>query len=191
MNYRINIVGNAYSIAESISMCDTVIDEHFRRSLGNNYMELFDKAGTGAVSPTGTVPIIPATVAVTAVTKTATKRIAKSPPVASPPLPPPAAKKVDKVAEDKEDASVNFSVDDHFAKALGETWNKLKATQRREVEVEDVVEEEEDEQDENVSNGMEEEDSSGGFSDSEDDENRSRGNRGKSNKRLRTDRRSD
>lgn len=196
MNYRINIVGYAYSIAESISMCDTVIDEHFRRSLGNNYMELFDKTGTGAVSPTGTgaVPTIPAAVAVTpvtAVTKTATKRVAKSPPVASPPLPPPAAKKVDKVveAEDKEDANVNFSVDDHFAKALGETWNKLKATQRREVEVEEV--QEEDEQDENESDGMEEEDSSGGFSDSEDDENRSRGNRGKSNKRLRTDRRSD
>lgn len=176
-------------------MCDTVIDEHFRRSLGNNYMELFDKTGTGAVSPTGAVPIIPATVAVTAVTKTATKRVAKSPPVASPPAQQSVAlvKKVDKVveAEDKEDANVNFSVDDHFAKALGETWNKLKATQRREVEVEEVVEEEEDEQDENVSDGMEEEDSSGGFSDSEDDENRSRGNRGKSNKRLRTDRRSD
>ncbi|GAB0086871.1 hypothetical protein DMENIID0001_010720 [Sergentomyia squamirostris] len=30
-------------LPDSISMCDTVIDEHFRRSLGNNYMALFSK----------------------------------------------------------------------------------------------------------------------------------------------------
>lgn len=108
-------------VTESISMCDTVIDEHFRRSLGNNYMELFDAA---------------------AVTKTSTKRVVKSSP------PPPSAttetkktpievtpkEKAAAAAPRKEDDNeeVNFSVDDHFAKALGETWNKLKATHRRE-----------------------------------------------------------
>ncbi|XP_059607743.1 uncharacterized protein LOC132255653 isoform X2 [Phlebotomus argentipes] len=64
-------------LPESISMCDTVIDEHFRRSLGNNYMTLFSK------------------------------NYAKA---------------------DIEEDAISLSVDDHFAKALGDTWQKIKAT---------------------------------------------------------------
>lgn len=62
-------------------MCDTVIDEHFRRSLGNNYMELFDNSKNNKASSKPKV----------------------------------------------ETSSISLSVDDHFAKALGDTWNKLKA----------------------------------------------------------------
>ena len=53
-------------------VCDPVIEEHFRRSLGNIYKE---------------------------------------------PEPAPASNSV----------SITGSVDDHFAKALGETWHQIKA----------------------------------------------------------------
>lgn len=33
-------------------MCDTVIDEHFRRSLGNNYMDLIENGAGGAAKKT-------------------------------------------------------------------------------------------------------------------------------------------
>lgn len=165
-------------------MCDTVIDEHFRRSLGNNYMELFDKTGaTAGTSPTGAVPsvaVAPVTAAVVA--KTATKRVVKSPQPAPVPVAVAPVKKEEVVVAEKEDSNVNFSVDDHFAKALGETWNKLKAGQRRDVE--EVVDGDDNSETEDDSG------SEGGDNSGDSGESRNR-NRRKSNKRLRTERRRD
>lgn len=107
-------------------MCDTVIDEHFRRSLGNNYMELFDK-GTAAVTPpngSSSPPGVPVTVL------PAKRAVSPPAPVAAPPP--------------KKSHNVSVSVDDHFAKALGETWNKLKATQGKQEEEDELGDEEED-----------------------------------------------
>lgn len=170
-------------------MCDTVIDEHFRRSLGNNYMELFDKTtgATAGTSPTGAVPSVPVAVApITAVvTKTAIKRVVKSPQPASAPVPVLVVKKEEVVVVEKEDSNVNFSVDDHFAKALGETWNKLKAGQRREVEREEEEAHGDDNSETEDDSGSEGEDNSG---DSGESRNRNKRN---CSKRLRTERRRD
>lgn len=78
-------------------MCDPVIDEHFRRSLGERYTHLFAPAATerssnesssgvtgGSSSSSSAAANMASTVSVT-----------------------------------------GLSVDDHFAKALGETWLKL------------------------------------------------------------------
>lgn len=76
-------------------MCDPIIDEHFRRSLGKDYVAIFSN---------NNIP----------------KEIA-------PPVKPPAASPKDttnSVIELMD--SEGLTVDDHFAKALGDTWFKLK-----------------------------------------------------------------
>lgn len=70
-------------------MCDPIIDEHFRRSLGKDYHSLFSNNNP---------PPIPA------------KTSPKSTPTTN-------------VIELMDPAGL--SVDDHFAKALGDTWVKL------------------------------------------------------------------
>lgn len=124
-------------------MCDTVIDEHFRRSLGNNYMELFDKSSNGGSAvvkaPISSTPTIggvvgPAPTPMALKTKRVVKTTPPPPPVVAEVKKPPEVqeeKEDDEDMADAEDANVNFSVDDHFAKALGETWNKLKANNHR------------------------------------------------------------
>lgn len=154
-------------------MCDTVIDEHFRRSLGNNYMELFDKT-QGVTVPAGSngasSPPAGAASAV-AVAKTGTKRIVKSPS-------PPVAKAA---------SMISVSVDDHFAKALGATWNKLKATtHRREEETEDEEDIDGDFDDDFSGEGSEDQQEENDFEEDEEDDAASRIRR--KNKRLRTDR---
>lgn len=150
-------------------MCDTVIDEHFRRSLGNNYMELFDKT-QGVTVPAGSngASSPPAGAAALAVAKTGMKRIVKSP---SPPMA-------------KAASTVSVSVDDHFAKALGETWNKLKATHRREegTDEEDIDGDLDDFSEEGSEDQQEEDD----FEEDDEDDAETRIRR--KNKRLRTDR---
>lgn len=91
-------------------MIDPVIDEHFRRSLGADYMNLFgNKKSTNLkiiskrISP---VPVPPAK-------------------ATSPPAPVDAVKTVLAVPEQVD--TIAMSVDDHFAKALGgDTWKQLK-----------------------------------------------------------------
>lgn len=86
-------------------MIDPVIDEHFRRSLGADYMNLFgNKKSTNL--------------------KIISKKISPvSPPVKST-SPTPVAKSVT-VPEQVD--TIEMSVDDHFAKALGgDTWKQLK-----------------------------------------------------------------
>lgn len=87
-------------------MIDPVIDEHFRRSLGADYMNLFgNKKSTNL--------------------KIISKRISPVPPVkATSPAPTDAVKTV---AVPEQVDTIEMSVDDHFAKALGgDTWKQLK-----------------------------------------------------------------
>lgn len=91
-NYRTSVVTQAQrdDMPSGISMCDPIIDEHFRRSLGKDYVKIFSNNNAPPKDP----PIV------------------KSPP-----------KMKDKVMELMD--STGLSVDDHFAKALGDTWLKL------------------------------------------------------------------
>ncbi|GBP15146.1 Transcription cofactor vestigial-like protein 4 [Eumeta japonica] len=91
---------------DSVSMCDPVIDEHFRRSLGDNYMSLFKK---NEVQP-GPKPN--------------TKDRASSPILFNKFADPPRPTKI--IAMDVDDASL--SVDDHFTKALGDTWRQIQTS---------------------------------------------------------------
>lgn len=88
-------------------MCDPIIDEHFRRSLGSDYHTVF-----------------------------ANNNVPKEPPKESPPArkeSPIIVEENLKELKDKESTtsvielmeSAGLSVDDHFAKALGDTWTKL------------------------------------------------------------------
>ncbi|XP_045493600.1 uncharacterized protein LOC123692847 [Colias croceus] len=92
---------------DSLSMCDTVIEEHFRRSLGDNYMNLFKK-NTEAVQP-GPKPN--------------TKDRASSPILFKTEEPPKPTKIIAMEVDDP-----SLSVDDHFAKALGDTWKKIQTS---------------------------------------------------------------
>lgn len=92
----------------SMSMCDPVIDEHFRRSLGDDYMNLFKKNSDASAQP-GPKPN--------------TKDRASSP-IQFKPEEPPKPTKI--IAMEVDDASV--SVDDHFAKALGDTWRQIQTS---------------------------------------------------------------
>ncbi|KPI97825.1 Transcription cofactor vestigial-like protein 4 [Papilio xuthus] len=94
----------------SMSMCDPVIDEHFRRSLGDDYMNLFKK-NTEQVQP-GPKPN--------------TKDRASSPIQFKPEEP----KSTKIIAMEVDDASM--SVDDHFAKALGDTWRQIQTSRQKE-----------------------------------------------------------
>ncbi|XP_018897366.2 uncharacterized protein [Bemisia tabaci] len=75
-------------------MCDPVIDEHFRRSLGKDYSSVFPEKQTNCPS-------------------NSSSRIS------------------DASGDDSNDVSASsLSVDDHFAKALGETWILLQQQQQ-------------------------------------------------------------
>lgn len=72
-------------------MCDPIIDEHFRRSLGKDYVAVFSNNNVS-----------------TKETSKPAKAIPKAP---------------SSVIELMDNSGL--SVDDHFAKALGDTWLKL------------------------------------------------------------------
>ncbi|XP_072940424.1 uncharacterized protein Tgi isoform X2 [Epargyreus clarus] len=99
----------------SMSMCDPVIDEHFRRSLGDDYMNLFKKNSTPEAVAPGPKPN--------------TKDRASSPIQFKAEEPPKPAKII---AMEVDDASV--SVDDHFAKALGDTWRQIQTSRLKDNE---------------------------------------------------------
>lgn len=94
-------------------MCDPVIDEHFRRSLGDDYMNLFKK-NTEDAQP-GPKPN--------------TKDRASSP-IQFKTDEPPKPSKI--IAMEVDDASV--SVDDHFAKALGDTWRQIQTSRLKDTD---------------------------------------------------------
>lgn len=90
-NYRTSVITQTQrdDMPSGISMCDPIIDEHFRRSLGKDYVKIFSNNNAPPKDP-----------------------IIKTPPKIN-----------DKVMELMD--STGLSVDDHFAKALGDTWLKL------------------------------------------------------------------
>lgn len=110
-------------------MIDPVIDEHFRRSLGADYMHLFEKRAQPGEED------IPVASSKPSPKSVSPKSAPKSP--ASPTIviveedesPSPASSvtpdnvRADNVREQPD--SIELSVDDHFAKALGDTWKKL------------------------------------------------------------------
>lgn len=101
---------------ESISMIDPVIDEHFRRSLGADYMHLFEaKSKSAESSPKPSPPLRVSPSLSVRSTNSLASSTSSSTKVAS-----PKAKKAS-----KQTINVEMSVDDHFAKALGATWKKL------------------------------------------------------------------
>lgn len=87
-------------------MIDPVIDEHFRRSLGADYMNLFgNKKSTNL--------------------KIISKKNSPAPPAKTISPTPMAVAKT--VAAPEQADTIEMSVDDHFAKALGgDTWKQLK-----------------------------------------------------------------
>ncbi|CAF4897793.1 unnamed protein product [Pieris macdunnoughi] len=100
---RPSVIKTSEPPPDSLSMCDTVIEEHFRRSLGDNYMNLIKKNTDGAQPGP----------------KPNTKDRASSPIQFK--ADEPKTTKI--IAMDVDDPSL--SVDDHFAKALGDTWRQL------------------------------------------------------------------
>lgn len=121
-------------VPSSMSMCDPVIDEHFRRSLGADYMALFGKKPTSLTSENSNA----------AASKPPTKDRGSSPIMfASDPCinflatqdktgektSEPTQKQSEEVKNNESIAmevdSAGLSVDEHFAKALGDTWKKI------------------------------------------------------------------
>lgn len=113
-------------------MVDPVIDEHFRRSLGADYMNLFGKG----VDPLKSASSLTAAAAIAAANINKLPQL--SPPVQS------ATKTTNRRTKDAHQSDdngssnsngdnndkgtaedVEMSVDDHFAKALGATWKQL------------------------------------------------------------------
>lgn len=89
-------------------MIDPVIDEHFRRSLGADYMNLFgNKKSTNL--------------------KIISKKISPNMTSTLRTTPPSPVAVVKTVADSDPVDTIEMSVDDHFAKALGgDTWKQLK-----------------------------------------------------------------
>lgn len=134
---------------ESISMVDPVIDEHFRRSLGADYMNLFGKKhetaakNTSAASlspvqrrsphPNQINPTIESSQPTTPTSSSCSPHNKSlSSPKASPSqnVSPAGVDAVDGINE-KSNATIAMSVDDHFAKALGATWTQLQQAEKQ------------------------------------------------------------
>lgn len=97
-------------------MCDPVIDEHFRRSLGERYTHLFASSSTSSTtsnlatsndSTSREANKLPSTVNVTGLSGILQQQTNK--------------------CLVSSNSLFLFLVDDHFAKALGETWLKLQS----------------------------------------------------------------
>ncbi|XP_066260975.1 transcription cofactor vestigial-like protein 4 isoform X1 [Euwallacea similis] len=84
------MVSNRDHLPSGISMCDTVIEEHFRRSLGQDYHTIFQSSSHAKEKEESSKP-----------QETANTKV------------------VEFLDE------TGLSVDDHFAKALGDTWKQL------------------------------------------------------------------
>jgi len=122
------------------SSADPLLDEHFRRSLGEQkYRSLFNE-GKG-LGEAGRSPPSPASAP--SPTSSTTSSSAKVSPKSAPPphphslpvvQPSAAAAAVDPVKAFHDDMeSEGYTVEDHFAKALGDTWVKLQAKAEQEA----------------------------------------------------------
>lgn len=141
-------------------MVDPVIDEHFRRSLGADYMNLFGKKqetqqpspnvlqskNTKVSTTTAAKNSQPTTAATNSITgkMSSNKWPASSPSSSSTNVAPSIPVKPESFdANDESETSdermeisddsattVEMSVDDHFAKALGDTWKRLQQAEK-------------------------------------------------------------
>lgn len=117
-------------------MVDPVIDEHFRRSLGADYMNLFGKRLNQLKSPSSvptTVVRKSAQLSPAALSNASSmESCTRSPPeYRSDENGPAAGTATDQVAAVVATENVEMSVDDHFAKALGDTWKQLQQNKSR------------------------------------------------------------
>ena len=142
-------------------MCDPVIDEHFRRSLGERYTHLFASspassslaAADSSSHPSTESKTLASTVNVTGLSGNQSGRLYRF-------SSPPPSDANEKLPSRKSTSSLTnllnsaififqrfqfrpyanlflflFTVDDHFAKALGETWLKLQNETNKDKEV--------------------------------------------------------
>ncbi|XP_072381486.1 uncharacterized protein Tgi isoform X1 [Diabrotica undecimpunctata] len=105
-SYRPSVIHNGVppareELPSGISMCDPIIDEHFRRSLGNDYHIVFQNNNSSKDKEQ------------------------------SPPKSPPTVTTTTSVIELMD--GTGLSVDEHFAKALGDTWTKLNSRKESEI----------------------------------------------------------
>lgn len=118
-------------------MCESVIDEHFRRSLGADYMEIFKNINNK--TPKSDTPLA-SPIPNDEPPQEMSLDLKKSPPTTPQPMDDDATDGNEINNENQENnessaaasekrikkESIEFSVDDHFAKALGDTWKKIK-----------------------------------------------------------------
>lgn len=115
-------------------MVDPVIDEHFRRSLGADYMNLFGKRlnQLKSTSPASTIVRKSPQISQSAAQLSAHEDSNSSQEIHRPDIENSSAiSKRDSVNETVVDENVEMSVDDHFAKALGDTWKQLQQNKSR------------------------------------------------------------
>lgn len=109
-------------------MVDHELDEHFRRSLGADYMNLFGKRLDqlkSTSSATGTTKKSPQPSAVVTDTSLHVKEKQQQ---QQQPQQENSSSNRDNVKEVVE--NIEMSVDDHFAKALGDTWKQLQQSSK-------------------------------------------------------------
>lgn len=105
-------------------MIDPVIDEHFRRSLGADYADIFEKRSSPiAESVSNASPRSSPKSRLASPIATTKSPTSTSPSFTITPI-------IDTKPTPKQTINVEMSVDDHFAKALGDTWKKLQEADR-------------------------------------------------------------
>ncbi|XP_055317040.1 uncharacterized protein DDB_G0290587 [Sitodiplosis mosellana] len=114
-------------VTESISMVDHELDEHFRRSLGADYMNLFGKRLEQMKSTSSS-----AAAAATARKSPQTSPVVNdtSARVKETPTPERSSSNRDNSVGKDVVENIEMSVDDHFAKALGDTWKQLQQSNK-------------------------------------------------------------
>lgn len=126
-------------------MVDPVIDEHFRRSLGADYMNLFGKKQEATAKQTSRVSSSPGKriSSHTNPTRSTTESSQPSTPSScsssnrTPSLNASPTRNASPAGVDVVDGSakstttISMSVDDHFAKALGDTWKQLQQAEKQ------------------------------------------------------------
>lgn len=108
-------------------MVDPVIDEHFRRSLGADYMNLCGKRSNQMKSPSSASTIVRKNLQLSpSISPISPEKLKeKSPETRDRPDENDSISKRDCDKSNFVDETVDMSVDDHFAKALGDTWKQL------------------------------------------------------------------
>lgn len=117
-------------------MVDPVIDEHFRRSLGADYMNLFGKRLNQLKSTSSVATVVRKSPQLSPIESDATTEPRGQQPDhhrTNETSPSPAPKRDN---EKQTVENIEMSVDDHFAKALGDTWKQLQQNKSRASPVE-------------------------------------------------------